>query len=290
MIGIYKITNLKNGKFYIGSSSNIMRRWQEHCSLIEKKKHYNHLLQDAFDKYGFENFSFNVIRAMPKDTTKEKLLKEEQRYLNELKPYINDIGYNLSDTAYKDISNMYYVVTDDELLNIVLSDDIREKLKLNINTITNIEDKLISKYKDKFCLSSSYIASNPDIMPVLGKDIYNYLKNRVGSSKENPCYWTCNHNYIDNLNIKRFKKSWLPYNVRNVRQKRNNLVFAINHFPNDFVIRSMDFDDFDKQKYTLCVIVGWICSVADIDKPINIYIPSKRMRDVLLNWLNGGEL
>lgn len=38
--GIYKITNTKNGKVYIGSSSNIERRFTEHkCELIENKHH-----------------------------------------------------------------------------------------------------------------------------------------------------------------------------------------------------------------------------------------------------------
>ena len=35
-IGIYKITNLKNGKFYIGSSKNIDRRWWEHINELPK--------------------------------------------------------------------------------------------------------------------------------------------------------------------------------------------------------------------------------------------------------------
>lgn len=30
-IGIYKITNLLNGKIYIGQSIHIEKRWKEHC-------------------------------------------------------------------------------------------------------------------------------------------------------------------------------------------------------------------------------------------------------------------
>lgn len=41
MTGIYKITNLINGKIYIGQSINIERRFLEHCrkneSLIDKE-------------------------------------------------------------------------------------------------------------------------------------------------------------------------------------------------------------------------------------------------------------
>ena len=57
---IYKITNLINGKCYIGQSTNSKRRFSEH-----KAKGYgnenNKVLYYAFDKYGIENFSFEVI-------------------------------------------------------------------------------------------------------------------------------------------------------------------------------------------------------------------------------------
>ena len=32
--GIYKITNLINGKVYIGQSTNIERRWKDHKSYV----------------------------------------------------------------------------------------------------------------------------------------------------------------------------------------------------------------------------------------------------------------
>lgn len=36
--GIYKITNLVNGKFLVGSSINIQRRWKEHVWRLNKGK------------------------------------------------------------------------------------------------------------------------------------------------------------------------------------------------------------------------------------------------------------
>lgn len=59
---IYKITNLINGKSYIGQTNDFQRRQQEH-----KKRGYGtegqKPLYYAFDKYGLENFSFEIIEA-----------------------------------------------------------------------------------------------------------------------------------------------------------------------------------------------------------------------------------
>lgn len=54
--GIYKIENLINHKVYIGKSTNIIKRFQRHASST-----HNVLLKRAFKKYGFENFSFEIL-------------------------------------------------------------------------------------------------------------------------------------------------------------------------------------------------------------------------------------
>ena len=59
---IYKITNLINGKCYIGQTTDSKRRFSEHRAKgygAEKNK----ILYYAFDKYGIENFSFEIIES-----------------------------------------------------------------------------------------------------------------------------------------------------------------------------------------------------------------------------------
>lgn len=58
MIGIYKITNKINGKFYIGQSNNINRRFQEH---ITKGQLSRIPLDIAIQKYGKENFLYETL-------------------------------------------------------------------------------------------------------------------------------------------------------------------------------------------------------------------------------------
>jgi group I intron endonuclease len=96
--GVYKITNNKTKKIYIGSSINILRRWVEHKSELNKNTHKNDKLQKSWNKYGDENFTFTIIE----ECEKELLLIREQFYLDELlKSSDSDItffkknGYNI---------------------------------------------------------------------------------------------------------------------------------------------------------------------------------------------------
>lgn len=58
--GIYKITNLINGHSYIGQSCNIEKRWERH-RYYTSSSDKNKILYKAFQKYGIENFSFEII-------------------------------------------------------------------------------------------------------------------------------------------------------------------------------------------------------------------------------------
>lgn len=63
---IYKITNLLNRKSYIGQTTDYKRRFQEHQARGYGSEP-NKLLYKAFDKYGIENFSFEVIEDKTAD-------------------------------------------------------------------------------------------------------------------------------------------------------------------------------------------------------------------------------
>ena len=70
MIGIYKITNKINGHAYIGQSTNIYRRWKRHQNYEIEDAHYP--LYKAFQKYGLENFNFEVIEECSVEQLNEK--------------------------------------------------------------------------------------------------------------------------------------------------------------------------------------------------------------------------
>jgi group I intron endonuclease len=82
--GIYKIVNKLNGRYYVGSSKDILTpnkgRWYEHKRSLSANKHKNSHLQRAWNKYGEKNFKFVIVEKCVPDV--KTLLEREQVYLN----------------------------------------------------------------------------------------------------------------------------------------------------------------------------------------------------------------
>lgn len=77
-MGIYKIINVVNNKFYVGSAVNLSRRKTRHFSELRTGKHNNRHLQAAWNKYGEEAFVFVVIKEIQDKT---QLLSAENDWL-----------------------------------------------------------------------------------------------------------------------------------------------------------------------------------------------------------------
>ncbi len=84
---IYKITNIVNNKYYIGSTNSLYFRIKKHINLLIAGKHSNKFLQRSWDKYGEFNFNLEILELCEKN----KLRSREQYYLDN---YIGE--YNLS--------------------------------------------------------------------------------------------------------------------------------------------------------------------------------------------------
>lgn len=92
--GIYKITNLLDGKIYIGQSKNIKARWAKHreCARNGSK---NTRLYQAMQKDGLENFSFEIVELCPI----EQLNEREWYYICQFNSLNEEYGYNMSTKA-----------------------------------------------------------------------------------------------------------------------------------------------------------------------------------------------
>lgn len=72
-------------RVYIGSAVSIEKRWRCHVSELNNNKHRNGRLQNAWNKYGDEKFTFSVVAICPK----EYLIKMEQFFIDKTNPYYN---------------------------------------------------------------------------------------------------------------------------------------------------------------------------------------------------------
>lgn len=90
--GIYSIFNTKTNKYYIGSSVNIKRRFNEHKKHLQYNNHINPHLQSTYNKYGLSSLIFNIIEECD-----ESLLEErENYYINKYKSNDSRYGYNIA--------------------------------------------------------------------------------------------------------------------------------------------------------------------------------------------------
>ncbi len=93
--GIYRITCIVTGKFYIGSAVNLRKRQKDHRHLLNQGTHRNPKLQNAWRKYGKDAFSFDILELV---LTPELLTAREQYWFNKLKPFDKN-GYNIDRVA-----------------------------------------------------------------------------------------------------------------------------------------------------------------------------------------------
>lgn len=89
--GIYCIENLLDHKKYIGQSIDIERRIYDHKRHLKLNRHDNDYLQNEWNKYGENNFSFYIVEQCELSELDEK----EISYINEFNTLNRNHGYNL---------------------------------------------------------------------------------------------------------------------------------------------------------------------------------------------------
>lgn len=94
MRGIYKITHEASGRYYLGSSCDVEKRWRAHRNALRRGAHHSLFLQRAWDKYGEDAFSFLVVEHVAPSAD---LRLREQEYLDAIRN-IED-AFNVSQSA-----------------------------------------------------------------------------------------------------------------------------------------------------------------------------------------------
>ena len=156
--GIYKIVNRVNGKYYVGSSNNIKKRWSKHKNDLNKNIHNNKYLQRSWNKYGKDNFDFIILEKI----SPTNLLSKEQSYLNICKNDKNKYNIAYSSTA--------------PMLGKNHTQDAKKKMSICKKGKPGIPKSLESKIKQSNSMKGKYLGCNH---PLFGKHHTQETKEKI---------------------------------------------------------------------------------------------------------------
>ena len=106
--------------------------------------------------------------------------------------------------------------------------------------------------------------------------------------------WTCFKSDVNKLvdnKTGRFRKNFIQTSARatNRYKDRTDVAYMVNRFADPNILkffRSRNIE-LDRDAYALSEMLQWIWrSAIRDDKPITLYIPSRRMRTLLIDWIN----
>lgn len=165
----------------------------------------------------------------------------------------------------------------------------------NIIKLINVYEGNLN-YEDGITLSSSWFErADKDILKVVANNTYNYFKNIVkGKSEDN--MWTTLKAHKSNLKGKTYTKGFVELNARatNKYKYKKNLAYVYNRYLNPieknfFISHGITVNE---EIYALSELLQWVFrSQIREGKPINLYLPSKRMRERVYGlWVSCAEI
>lgn len=164
--------------------------------------------------------------------------------------------------------------------------------------VSNLRDKLHIYYGDKlneigdeyYAMSLSWFERGGDEVEQLKKNVYNFFRNICGSTAAKRL-WGSYKVGLYKIRGKGYSNAFLNFNAKatNKYRDRNTLVYASNVFMNvrEKTFYQMHGIEVDEDIYALSIMVQWIWRSAIRDgEDVTIYIPSRRMRTLLENWID----
>ena len=194
------------------------------------------------------------------------------------------LPYRYMSVDGNDLDN-YHLVEYDPNINYIKYD-----YKSLIHICNNEKLNMIGTGKTD--LSKTWYERNKkaDSMQVLKNNTSNFFRHiRNDCASDN--IWTTFKDYYPLLKGKGYTKGFLPLNARatNEYRDRTSIVYPVNRYLNPFVNNFFSYNNIkvDEDGYALSEMLQFIWRSAIRDgKEIWIYIPSSRMRNLLVRWID----
>lgn len=153
--------------------------------------------------------------------------------------------------------------------------------------LNNIGKKPDALGRDSFTFTS-LTRKNPELWKKLNNNLRTFVRSVEGKHSE--VMFTCPKEIKNKVGIN-FQKQFVSSNARatNEFKDRTILVYYLNRFANPLITSYFKSQgvEVDEELFALSELVQWMFrSAIRTGKPINLYIPSKRMRLLLEAWLN----
>ena len=240
MACIYQITNLINGKFYIGSTQkkDSYRRKSEHFTKLRANYHNNKHLQYAWNKYGEENFEFSIIEEFefPKDYDRdykyEYITGRELFYINTLNPQYNIMREVRGGKLGRKLSDKEKDIIGNRNRGKVMSEETKNKLRvIRAKQVITEETKLKISKKLKGRIGNLGYKQSEEQKQNTSKQVLEHIAQGIGMhSKESKEKRTNTLKIV--FNTPKMKEK-LKTNARN-RSRRLFLCFKDGLFINEF--------------------------------------------------------
>ena len=205
------------------------------------------------------------------------------------KPYFDsfDIEYKLQ--SVKDGELIPYEET---------SVEDKQKIISLINMISTPSLDMIGL--NEYDLSSTWYRKNlvkPIYVERLKNNLSNFFKN-IAKATTKQTMWSTFKEYKNKLKGKGYTKSFCQYNIRATNDYRHcsALAYLLNVFPHTSLtmyFNEKGLKEINKDKYALSILLQWIWrsrirNIADSDenRKIDLYLPSRRMQHILMDWLS----
>lgn len=160
--------------------------------------------------------------------------------------------------------------------------------------ITVIDDeKLNAIGNNRGSLSMSWFHrnSNTALIKQLQNNISNFFKHTMSKTPIEQKLWTTFKEYEDKVKGKGYTNAFVPINIRatNDYRKTTAVAYIANRYMKPTLKHFFEVSgiEVDEDTYALSELIQFIYRSAIREgKPITVYIPSKRMRELFKNWIN----
>ena len=169
---------------------------------------------------------------------------------------------------------------------------IPEYVKYIRDKIHILDDAKLNAVGDNYyALSMNWFGKHKTETEILQKNIYNYFRNRFSDVPLEKKMWGTYKKAKAQLRGKGYTNSYVVFNQKATNEHRTRKVLA--YCSNVFMprckkdyIHSLGLK-VDQDAYALSTLLQWIWRSAIRDgEEIDLYIPSRRMRELLIGWMN----